>query len=125
MAVAVDNTSIVALNTEYTVESNAATSTVINTAEAFTITPTTADSRVVVRMSVADSHGAVTYALTGENWAGDTFAGSIAENTSEVIVFEGAKYATEAGKLVITFTPATGKRLLTDHALAVEVIEIL
>lgn len=126
MAVAVTNSTILLYDTEYTVTANAATSTTIDEVEVFTITPTAADHDVVIKIDVADTHGAVAYSVAaGALWAGSAaLAGSVAQATSECIVLTGGKYRSATGTYVITFTPASGKRLLTDHALNVEVIEM-
>ena len=127
MAVTVTNTTMLLYDKEYTVTSNAATATVANTAEVFTVTPTKAGNQVLILLTNADSNGAYTYSIpVGSLWAGDTktaFTGSVAEGTTEAIMLESGKHLSATGKYVITLTPATGKILLTDHAATMEVIE--
>ncbi|OUS72983.1 hypothetical protein B1748_23530 [Paenibacillus sp. MY03] len=126
MAVAVQNTTMV-LNTITTVTRNAATSSTIDQTEVFTITPTKSDEKVLIYIeNVAADQGTVTYSIAaGGYWAaGAALTGSVAQGVGRAIVLEGAKYKAQAGTIAITFTPATGKRLLTDHALRVSVIQM-
>ena len=127
MAVVVTNTTLALYDTETTLTANAATSSTINEAEAFTITPTKAGMHVVIEFTNGAGHGAYTWELpVGALWAGDTattLTGSIADGSTEVIMLESAKHLSAAGTYVITLTPATGKRLLTDHAATMQVIE--
>lgn len=126
MAVAVTNTNIPTKNTVTTITSNAATSSVIDTAEVFTITPVKRDGKVLIKINNGPTHGTVTYSIAkGGFWqAISALTGSVAQATNIGIVLESAKYKKTDGTIVITFTPASGKRLLTDHALTVEVIEL-
>jgi len=127
MAVTVTNTNITDYDTEVTVVANAATSSVINATEAFTITPTKAGNHVAITFTNAAAHGAYTWSLpVGALWAGDTLTaltGSIAAGATEVIQLASGKHLSAAGTYVITLTPASGKRLLTDHVAVVEVLE--
>jgi len=127
MAVTVTNTTMAAYDTEYTKTFNAATSSTIDEAEVFTVTPTKAGHSVVIEMTNATGHGAFTYSIpVGALWAGDTltaFTGSIAAGATEVIQLESGIHLSSAGTYAITLTPASGKRLLTDHAATMQVIE--
>ena len=127
MAVAVVNTKLSAYDTEYAVTANAATSSVIDEVEVFTVTPTKAGHKVSILMTNATGHGAYTWSIpVGALWAGDTataLTGSIAAAATEVIQLASGKHLSAAGTYVITLTPASGKRLLTDHAAVMEVLE--
>ena len=127
MAVTVTNTTMAAYDTEYTVTANAATSSVVDETEAFTVTPTKQGENVVILFTNAAGHCAYTYSIpVGALWACDTataFTGSIAAGATEAIMLESGKHKNSDGKYVITLTPASGKRLLTDHAAVMEVIE--
>lgn len=114
-------------NTITTVTRNAATSSVIDATEVFTITPTKADSKVLIYIeNIATDQGTLTYSIAaGGFWAaGSALTGSVAQGVGRGIVLEGGKYKSAAGSIAITFTPASGKRLLTDHLLQVEVIQM-
>ena len=126
MAVAVTNTSVLLYDTEYTVTENAATSTVANATEAFTITPTAPGHDCLLEITVGPTNGAVTYSIAaGAQWANvGALTGSVAQDATECIVLESAKHLSATGTYVITFTPATDKKLLTDHALTVQAIEM-
>ena len=126
MAVSCTNSQMVE-NTITTITANAATSSVIDTAEVFTITPTKSDQRVLITINnVASNQGTVTYSIAaGGFWgAGSALTGSVAQGISRGIVLEGAKYKAAAGTIAITVTPASGKRLLTDHAMTMQVIQM-
>lgn len=127
MSVTVTNSTMSLYDTEYTVTPNAATSSVIDEVEVFTVTPTKAAHQVAITFTNATGHGAYTYSIpVGALWAGDTataFTGSIAAAAEEVIQLESGKHLNADGKYLITLTPASGKRLLTDHAAVMKVIE--
>lgn len=127
MAVTVTETVMLLYDTGYAITSNAATSTVADATEAFTIQPSNADNDVVVIISnPTAAQGSITYSVAaGDFWgAGQALTGTVENATKDAIVLKGAKYKDEDGKIVITFTPASGKKLLTDHAMTVEVIEL-
>lgn len=127
MAVTVTNTDIETFNTEVAVTKNAATSTTIDQTEVFTITPTKADEKVCIIVENGAGHGALAWSVAaGDYWAapGSALTGSVADGASETIVLEGAKYKKQAGTVLITLTPASGKILLTNHAAKIAVIEL-
>lgn len=127
MAVTVTNTNITDYDTEVAVTANAATSSVVDEVEVFTITPTKSGNHVAILLTNAAGHGAFTYSVpVGALWAGDTataFTGSIAAGATEVVQLASGKHLNSDGKYAITLTPASGKRLLTDHAAVMEVLE--
>lgn len=126
MAVTVTNSTITNFNTITTLTDNAATVDVIDATEVFTITPTKGDGKVVIEIDNGPTNGTVTYSIAaGGFWAaGSALTGSVAQATKRGIVLETAKYKSQDGKIAITFTPASGKKLLTDHALKVRVIQL-
>lgn len=124
MAVAVTNTTTI-LNTAVAITANAATSTTINEAEVFTITPNKADYKTsVIIKNVAVNQGSITYSCAAADsmHAGKAQTGTVAQGTEAVVQFEGAFVMQDAGTYLLTLTPATGKKLLTDHAAVVTVI---
>ena len=116
------NTSLDEKNVGYPVTANAATTDVADEAQKFVFTPNKQDGKSLIRITVGPTNGAVAFSIAaGEFWMGiDAKAGSVAQATSEVIQFESAKYMMEDGTIEVTFTPASGKKLLTDHLLSVE-----
>ena len=126
MAVAVTNTKISALNTDQALTFNAATSSTIDETEVFTITPTGKDNKMVIGIQVGATHGAVAFSIAGGDGVFGTVAktGSTAQATTDLIQIETGRYMQTGGTIAITFTPASGKRLLTDHALNVFVAEL-
>lgn len=127
MAVTVSNTEITEFNTEVEVTENAATSAVIDETEVFTVSPGAKDPKVVIQLANGIGHGAVAWSVAaGDYWAAPLTAltGSIAAGTIEAIVLEGAKYKNQDGTIAITLTPASGKRLATDHAAWIASVEL-
>jgi hypothetical protein len=127
MAVTITNTKLVSMNTGLAMTANAATSTVIDTAEVFTATPTRPDYKLVYIIYNGSGHGAITYSIAvGDFWAGTSaVTGSVAAGASVAIELEGGRVKQDDGTVAITLTPASGKRLLTDHAAGMYVIETL
>lgn len=127
MAVAVTNSTIASFNTEIEKTFNAATSSVVDTAEVFTITPTKADNKMVIEIYNGSGHGAVAWSIAAGDFFASTVAktGSVAAAKTEIIELETAKYKKAAGTILVTLTPASGKRLLTDHASGMSVIELV
>ena len=126
MAVSITNTKITALNADQTLTQNAATSSVIDEAEVFTYTPTGKDNKILIGFVNGTGHGAYTYSITAGTGVFGVAAktGSIAAGATEVIQIETGRYMQTAGTVLITLTPASGKRLLTDHAAAMWVAEL-
>lgn len=126
MAVSATNTTITNENTITTVTLNAATSSVVDATEVFTITPTKAGSKVLIIIDNGPTHGTITYSVAaGGFWAsGSALTGSVAQSTRRSIVLEFGKYKAADGTIAITFTPASGKRLFTDHAMSVSVVQL-
>jgi hypothetical protein len=127
MAVAVTNTLLTALNADQTLTMNAATSSVIDATEAFTITPTGKPNKTLIALYNGAGHGAITYSIAaGANVfkAGAAKTGSIAAGATEVIQLDMGRYTSATGTIVCTLTPASGKRLLTDHASGMWVAEL-
>lgn len=127
MAVAVTNTKIVKLQTEVVETANAATADVADLAEVFTVTPSTEGSKTMFRITVGPTNGAVAFSVAaGGQWGAATaYTGSVAQATSEVFVLDTARYMSAAQTLLITLTPASGKKLLTDHAASMAVYDVL
>ena len=50
--------------------------------------------------------------------------GTILQGTSQVLEVDTAKYL-DGGDMALTITPASGKKLLTDHALTIQAIQLV
>lgn len=126
MAVTVTNT-VAVLNTATEKTFNAATSTVANGTEVFTITPTKADYKCVIEITnTATDQGSITYSIAaGDFWAGVALTGTIEQGKTKIIEVEGGKVMQDVGTILLTLTPATDKKLYTDHAATVQFIETL
>lgn len=127
MAVTVTNSKILSMNTKANATNNAATSSVIDATEVFTITPTRPDYKGLIRMTSVAGQGDITFSIAaGAFWAGSSaITGTLVAGTPLILELEGAKVKSSTGTIAITFTPASGKRLLTDHALGLEYYETL
>lgn len=125
-AIEVTTTKITKFATPATTTVAAATSTTVNEKEDFEIEYSTADSRVIIVADVANTHGTVKLnAPKGAFWAGGALSVNCVQNKRSVFVLEGGKHKAADGTITLEAEPATGKRLLTDHALKIEVIELL
>ena len=104
----------------------AAAADVIDLAEAFTFIPT--KSKFVIQIdNVSGANGSVTYSVAvGTHW-GATVAltGTVVQGTSQVLELDTARVVGALGALVMTVTPASGKKLLTDHALTIQAIQLV
>lgn len=124
--IAITNTKIAALNTDQALTFNAADEDTSNTAQKFVYTPSGKDGKIVFGIQVANSHGSVSFSVGAGAGVFGTAAktGSVAQNTTDVIQIETGRHAKANGTVEITFTPANGKRLTSDHALKVWAIEL-
>lgn len=130
MATAVANLLVTPKNTAVPFVGTAATATVANAAEVFTVTASTKnDNRFAILIKNVASQGTVTFSVAaGEFWAAPKAAapltGSVAQATSSYIILDSSKYMKKDGTISITITPASGKILLTDHALVIGGIQL-
>lgn len=125
MATAITNIQTV-LNVGTLSTPTAATADTANLAEVFTLTPT--KTKYVVQIdNVSGSNGSVTFSLAaGTQWAAtDALTGTILQGTSQVLEVDTAKYVGASGAMSLTVTPASGKKLLTDHALTIQAIQLV
>ena len=128
MAISVVNSEVTALGTVTELNLAAATSTVIDTAEEFTITPDPEKQMGRCAIVIKNGLAGLTFSLApGEFWAsGVALTGTVDAftDTLSVIVVESAKYKKADGTMSLTLTPASGKALLTNHAAAVGFLEL-
>jgi hypothetical protein len=124
--IAVTKSTISAFNTLTTRTPNPATTDAANTAQDFTFSPSKMGSRVVIEVTVADTHGAVALSIAagGFHQSIAALTLSVAQATTKMVVLETAKYMSAAGVITITATPASGKKLTSDHALSMAVVEL-
>jgi len=114
------------LDTVDTLDANAAAADVPDLEEVFTITPTKRTDKMIILVEVANSHGTVECALgAGDYWAATEVIFDAVENKTSVFhVSDIARFMNEDGEIELTLTPASGKKLLDDHAATVQVIEV-
>jgi len=128
MAISVVNSEVTALGTVTELNLAAATSTVIDTAEEFTITPDPENQMGRGAIVIKNGLAGLTFSLApGDFWAsGVALTGTVDAftDTLSVIVVESAKYKKADGTMSLTLTPASGQALVTDHAAAVGFLEL-
>jgi len=104
----------------------AATVDTAGDAEVFDITPVRDSGFYIEINNVSTANGTVTYSLAiGDSYAAPAAAltGSVAQGVSAIVCPESAKYK-KGGKFVLTITPASGKKLKTDHTLTVKAVNL-
>lgn len=123
---ALTNTLIATLNTFQTVTKMVADADTANLAQNFIYTPTGKDNKISIFLSVANTHGAVATSIAGGVGAFGVAAktDSVAQNTTEVIQIETGRYMQANGTIVITLTPANGKKLASEHVATLYVVEL-
>ncbi len=133
--IAVTPKQIKALYTAYDVATQAAaTGSVVDATDTFYfVIPDGARAiqRILVEVEVANSHGSVVAQCdAGEMWAAKAKTVTCPQNKTTMFMFEPAKHliprAADAigsndKEINITLTPASGKRIYTDHAAKVAV----
>jgi hypothetical protein len=132
MAVAVTNSIIAAFNTVTATTRNLATADTDALAEVFTITPTAPDGKLLIVLdfdnlvATAAADADATFSIAaGDFWAGAAVTGTVTKSTKKMIQVETAKVLQNDGTILLTLTPGANDKLLSNHAAAVEVFEIL
>ena len=121
MAVTITNSQVTAYDDVGAVTSNAATETIVDTAEVFTYTPTAAASGILIRVYTG-SGATMSVAAGGRVFSGNNYEETLTTGTY-ITKLDLGKYINDNGEVEITFTPASGEALLTNAALTVEVLE--
>jgi hypothetical protein len=125
MAVTVTVQSLV-LNTLTPKAADVATVDSANGTEVFTV-PVGKTGQTLIAINNGAGHGALTFSIakgvTGGG-AGAALTGSVADGVTSYLQLDTARYATAAGTLLITLTPASGKKLKTEHVASVQGIEL-
>lgn len=120
----VDKTNLV-LNGGVAVDYEDAASSTINQVEVFTLTPGKDNHSIIAVRNRATDQGSITASIAaGDFWAGAAAAKvvTIAQGTVQVIQLDGARYKQDDGTISVTLTPASGKRLATDHLAGVALL---
>lgn len=119
---------VTAFNTPVETAAAAATSTVANAAEVFEVTFVGKPSKVALIFSNAASNGAYTYSIAAGGilaFSANAVTGSITEGKTELVQIETGGLINSDGKILITITPATGKKTLTDHAATIRALNLI
>lgn len=121
---AIVNSKIAALNADQALTFTAADVDSANGTQKFVYTPTGKDNKIVI--GIKNATGVLTWVIG----AGVGVFGAAAKSSStaadktDIIQIETGKYMKANGTIEITFTPESGTKLLTNHALSVFVIEL-
>ena len=125
-AVAVTNQTLTK-DTVVVAAGDAATADTANLAEVFTITPVSKSvEKLIIEIDVANTNGTVACSLGAgaEFWASGALAWDAVQNKTSIMhVTDIARFMVD-GTILLTLTPAAGKKLLTDHTAVVRVLEI-
>lgn len=108
-------------------EADAATADTANLAEDFTITPSKGMDKMIIEVTVANSHGTVVAKLKSGSiyWPQADLSFSCVQNKISVFsVNDIARFMDSSGNIVLELTPASGKKLQSEHAATVQVIEL-
>lgn len=126
--IAITPATITAFDTATDAAAATSTSTEINISETFEFALTGKPSKVAFIFSNANSHGTYTYSIAAGvlGVSGKAKTGSILQNKPNAVVqIETGRYINANGKIEITLTPASGKKLYTDHGATVRVINLI
>jgi hypothetical protein len=126
--IAITPATVTAFNTAASAAAAAAVSSTANEAEVFEVAIVGKPTKVALMFNNANSHGSYTYSIAAGAFgtSGAAVTGTIVQNkTGEVVQLETGKVQDSTGKIVITVTPATGKRLATDHACTIRAINLV
>jgi hypothetical protein len=128
MAVTAVNSTILHMNIVATGTSNLATADVDGTAEVFTITPTVGVQKLIVEIggagAAADGDITASFAA-GEFWASKAISATVTKNTIKVIQVDLGMVLRYAGTVLLTLTPVSTDKLVTDHHAYVRVLELV
>lgn len=93
-------------------------------AQKFIYTPTGKTNKFV--FMIVNATGTLSYTLTAGNgvFQGAAKTGTLAANKTGALQVEFGRY-NKSGTIELTLTPASGTKLLTNHAAKVSVIELL
>jgi hypothetical protein len=113
------------LNDGKLITANVATTDTANTAQAFVITPTERDAKMAIMLTNGPTHGTVSCVISAGTgyWAAKAAKTiTVAQATSKIIYLESAAFKLADGTIVITATPASGKKLASEHVFTVSVV---
>jgi len=121
---AITNTKIASLNVDQALTFMAADADTADLAQKFIYTPTGKDNRIVIGFK--NTTGILAYSIAAGVGVFGAAAktGTVAATSTDVIQIETGRYMLADGTVEITLTPASGTKLLTNHAAAVFAIEL-
>ena len=118
---------VAAINTPVSMAVAAATETTADKAEAFELTFSGKTQHVALIFNNANSHGSYTYEIKAGDLAMATaVTGKIEQNkANEIVQIDTGRAIDKDKKITIELTPATGKKLATDHAATLRAVSLL
>lgn len=66
----------------------------------------------------------ISQTVTNKAIAAGSLSGVVAATTTDAIILDTSKYLSATGTILITFAPAAGTKLLTNHALKVALVQL-
>jgi hypothetical protein len=117
-----------ALNTVKEYATTAATVDTADGKEVFDVTPSKSDGKVLILIANTSAlNGSLTASVAaGGFWAaGSALEVTVEQGKTKMLELESAKYLGTNGKYAVTLTPATGKKLKTDHTASVGCVELI
>ena len=124
MAVVVTETNITARNAITTVTSNPATADTDALAEVFTIETDSASLLIIIGGTGSSAVADMSYSFAvGQFWNKELITGTVTKDTEKVICVDTANCKQINGTILLTLTPGSSDKLLTDHGAYVKVIE--
>ena len=131
-AVAATNSPIVAFDTATAITSNLATADTDALAEVITITPTAPMGKLLILfkfsnlLATAAADADATFSIAaGDLWAGKVLTGTITKATDMMIQVETGRVLQDDGTVLLTITPGANDKLVSNHAAAIVVYELL
>lgn len=122
--IALTNSKIVTLGTVKETVFNAADSDTANLVQKFIYTPTGRDNKICIGIKNVTGVLAWSIAAGTRVFGSAAKTGTVAANKTGLLQIETGKYMLANGTIEITLTPASGTKLLTDHAASVFVVEL-
>lgn len=115
-----------ALNTAKDYTTTAAVADTANLAEIFDLDIPKDGMTIIFINNVSALNGTVTFSLAAGDMWGATVAltGSVEQGKSTALQVDSARFKKSTGLMALTVTPASGKKLKTDHALTVQTLTL-
>lgn len=114
------------LNAGVVATATAAVADTADLAEVFDFTPKKGSKYLIVINNISAANGTVSVSIAAgvQFGANAALTATIAQGVSKAFQVDTAKYVDASGIINVTVTPASGKKLKTDHTLTVQGIQL-